>query len=253
MHDTWDWYAARGIWGLFTQEANMYALLLVFLFVGGAIALRLAACATATEKRGRWPVYTRYGFVLVFLVVNLACDTRPANKLAPPLNAPPSEWPAYGGDAGGQRYSVLDDITRDHVSRLTVAWTYHTGDMSDGKGTIPSTSAFEVTPILVEETLYFCTPFNRVIAFDPETGKERWTYDPHIDLSARYANQLVCRGVSTWLDPDREVDSVCRRRIFTATNDARLIALDAVTGKPCADFGAGGIVDLNPGVGDILW
>lgn len=191
--------------------------------------------------------------MLVFLLLSVACDTPTPGVFAPAPDAPLSEWRSYGGDADGQRYSVLDDITRSTVSRLTVAWTYHTGDVSDGKGKIPSTSTFQATPIVVEDTLYFCTPFNRVIALDPETGKERWAYDPHIDLSARYANQLVCRGVSTWLDPDRGVDSTCRRRIFTATNDARLIALDAATGKPCADFGAGGIVALNPGVGDILW
>ncbi len=190
---------------------------------------------------------------LVFMLLSSACDTSTPSKFTPAPDALPSEWLSYGGDAGGQRYSTLDDITRDNVGCLTVAWTYHTGDVSDGKGKIASTSAFQATPILAENTLYFCTPFNRVIALNPETGEERWTYDPHVDLSGRYANQLVCRGVSTWLDPDRGVDSTCRRRIFTATNDARLIALDAQTSKLCTDFGSGGIVDLNPGIGNILW
>jgi quinoprotein glucose dehydrogenase len=136
------------------------------------------------------------------------------------------------------------------VKYLKVAWTYRTGDVSNGTQA-RATSAFQATPILVEGTLYVCSPFNRVIALDPETGAERWTFDPKIDLSAPYANQLICRGVSTWLDPDLSADQKCRRRIFMGTNDARLIALDAKTGTPCTDFGEGGQVDLTRGVGDV--
>ena len=166
---------------------------------------------------------------------------------------PPAGWPAYGGDAGGRRYSPLEEITPANVARLEVAWTYRTGDVSDGRGNVASTSAFQATPILADGTLYFCTPFNRVIALDPETGAERWRYDPALDLSGRYANQLVCRGVSTWLDPRAGPERRCRRRIFTATNDARLIAIDAASGLPCADFGQAGQLDLNLGVGSQRW
>ncbi len=190
---------------------------------------------------------------LLLAIFGSACDPSADAPFVPRPDAPTSPWSAYGGDEGGQRHSPLSEITRDNVSRLAIAWEYHTGDLSDGKGDIPSTSAFQATPIMVDQTLYFCTPFNRVIALDPETGQERWAYDPRTDLSGQYANQLVCRGVSSWLDADRPAGSACRRRIFTATNDARLIALDAATGTPCADFGNQGIVDLNPGVGDILW
>ena len=185
--------------------------------------------------------------------LSTACDTSPSDPFTPTPDAPLSEWSAYGGDGGGQRHSPLTEINPDNVNRLAIAWAYHTRDMSDGTGEIASKSSFQATPILVDETLYFCTPFNRVIALDPETGMERWIYDPHIDLSAHYANDLVCRGVSTWLDLGRDAESACCQRIFTATNDARLIALDAATGTPCSDFGNEGIVDLNPGVGDMLW
>jgi quinoprotein glucose dehydrogenase len=173
----------------------------------------------------------------------------------PPIDysGPTSDWPDYGGTKRAERYSPLTQITPENVGHLEVAWEYHTGDVSDGKGEVRSTTAFEATPILVDETLYLCSPFNRVIALDPETGAERWVYDPKIDLTGRYANQLVCRGVSTWLDPESGALKPCRRRIFTGTNDARLIALDAATGRPCADFGKGGEVDLTIGVGKILW
>jgi quinoprotein glucose dehydrogenase len=164
-----------------------------------------------------------------------------------------AEWPSYGGDPGGSRYTPLNDIEAGNLSELEVAWTYRTGDVADGKGKFEETSAFELTPLLVDGTLFACTPFNRVIALDPETGEERWSFDPGIDLTANYGNQFVCRGVATWLDPDRGAEAPCRRRIFTATNDARLFALDAASGARCADFGNAGEVDLNPGVGEKLW
>jgi quinoprotein glucose dehydrogenase len=158
------------------------------------------------------------------------------------------EWTSYGRDPGGSRYSPLTGINRENVKRLKIAWTYRTGDLSDGKNA-RSSSAFQCTPIFVAGTLYLVTPFNRVIALDPATGAEKWTYDPKIDLRRSYHNQLNSRGVSTWLDPNLKTGQPCRRRILMGTNDSRLIALDAANGKPCEDFGAGGQVDLKPGLG----
>ncbi|MFY9608372.1 MAG: pyrroloquinoline quinone-dependent dehydrogenase [Blastocatellia bacterium] len=160
---------------------------------------------------------------------------------------PASDWPAYGRDPGGSRFSPLTQINRDNVRNLRVAWTYRTGDLSDGQNA-RSSSAFQCTPLLVDGTLYLVTPFNRVIALDPVTGAERWAFDPRIDLKRGYDNQLNSRGVSTWLDPKRKVGQACRRRILLGTNDSRLIALDAATGKRCEDFGVGGEVDLARGL-----
>jgi len=188
----------------------------------------------------------RVASLLAIVLVAGACDV-PREE---PTGGPPADWPSYGGDPGGQRYTPLDQITRDNVTELEVAWTYHTGDVSDGRGDIPSTTAFENTPLLVEGTLYLCTPMNRVIALDAETGEERWRFDPRIDLAGHYGNQLVCRGVTTWLDEARAPGAACRRRLFTATNDARLFALDAATGRPCPDFGADGALDLISDAGE---
>jgi quinoprotein glucose dehydrogenase len=168
-------------------------------------------------------------------------------KTKPGKAAAQSEWVAYGRDPGGARHSPLTEINRDNVTKLKVAWTYRTGDVSDGKNT-RSTSAFQVTPLMVDGTLYLSTPFNRVIALDPETGRERWTYDPKLDLKRGYDNQLNSRGISTWVDSRLKAGRPGRRRIFIGTVDARLIALDAVTGLPCADFGEKGQVDLSPRV-----
>src|SRR5262249_52452854 len=136
--------------------------------------------------------------------------------------APSGEWPTYGNDAGGGRYSPLTQIDRGNVGRLRVAWTYRTGEADD---TSPARHkpAFEATPIMVDGTLFLSTPFNRVIALDPETGAERWVYDPRIDRGQTYS-VVTSRGVSTWLDPGRTTGEPCRRRIYVATIDARLIA-----------------------------
>jgi quinoprotein glucose dehydrogenase len=94
-----------------------------------------------------------------------------------PAGATKSDWAYYGHDAGGTRYSPLTQINRENVSKLKIAWTFHTGDISDGSGR-PKRSGLETTPILVDGTLYLTTPFNRVFAVNPETGKQLWVYDP---------------------------------------------------------------------------
>lgn len=180
------------------------------------------------------------GLVLALVVVLGACRA----PVAVPSGGPVADWPAYGGDAGGRRYSPLTQIDRSNVGRLEVAWTYRTGDVSDGRRTARKTS-FEATPLMVDGTLYVVTPFNRVVALDPETGSELWAYDPKIDLWVPYGDDLVSRGLATWLDAKAAAGTACRRRLFLATNDARLIALDARTGSPCADFGRAGEVDLT--------
>src|SRR3984957_18748977 len=164
-------------------------------------------------------------------------------------------WPSYGGDAGGSRYSSLTQIDKHNVSQLTIAWEIHTGDVSDGSGG-RSKSEFEVTPIVAGGTMFVTTPFNRVLALDPETGKEKWNFDPKIDLRVHYSEGLVNRGVSYWpgsgeAQTGEAQTGPCTRRIFLATIDARLFALDALTGNPCSDFGAAGQIDLTQGISNI--
>ncbi|HYE66401.1 MAG TPA: pyrroloquinoline quinone-dependent dehydrogenase [Pyrinomonadaceae bacterium] len=154
-----------------------------------------------------------------------------------------ADWPVYGRDAGGSRYSPLAQIDRDNVKQLKVAWTYRTGDINI-QGRSAAKAAFEATPILVDGTLYLSTPFSRVVALEPETGKERWVYDPKVDLGINYS-EVTSRGVATWLDQSLKEGAACRRRIYVATLDARLIALDAATGTLCKNFGQDGQVDLK--------
>jgi len=159
-------------------------------------------------------------------------------------------WAFYGGDAGGSRYSRLDQINKDNVTELKPAWEIHTGDVSDGSDGRPK-SEFEATPIVVAGTMFLSTPFNRVLALDPETGKEKWNFDPEIDLHTHYSEGLVNRGVTFWSDPGGTGAGLCQQRIFLATIDARLFALDASTGRPCAAFGVGGRIDLKQGIANI--
>lgn len=160
--------------------------------------------------------------------------------LAPLLNA--QDWPYYGGDSGGARYSKLKQINKSNVSRLQVAWTYRTGDISDGSK-YPVKSPFENTPLMVDGVLYIVTAFNRLIALDSETGRELWAFDPKLNLE-RPQMLFTHRGAAYWSDGER-------KRLYYGTLEGQLWSIDALTGKPVAGFGDGGRVDLAKGmVGD---
>ena len=157
-----------------------------------------------------------------------------------------SDWGYYGGDMFGQRFSRLSEINRKNVTHLTVAWTYRTGENGAGFARANKLS-FEATPILAFGLLYLETPTNIVIALDPQTGVQRWRFDPHIDRSRQYS-EASSRGVSIWEDSDSRHTGACTRRVLTGTLDARLLAVDAATGEPCKDFGTDGQVDLTNGL-----
>ncbi len=153
-------------------------------------------------------------------------------------------WPTYGGDAGGQRYSSEIQINRKSVSRLHVAWIYHTHALDSKRNGVMS-AMFETTPVLFEGLLYFTTQFNEIIALDPSIGVEQWKYQPEL-RELHEGEMITSRGVATWIGGDRA--KVCSRRIFEGTNDAQLVAVDAETGLPCKDFGQNGKVDLRLGL-----
>jgi quinoprotein glucose dehydrogenase len=155
----------------------------------------------------------------------------------------PGDWPSYGNDPGGMRFSPLTQIERGNVTQLKTAWIFHTGDTSDGRD--GPRSGFEATPLVVDDTLFLSTPFNRVIALDPASGQRRWVFDPKIDRRWAAGDGLVNRGLATWVDGKRTKRDPCHRRLFEATIDARLVAIDAATGRACADFGSSGEVSLR--------
>lgn len=180
---------------------------------------------------------------LASLLALAACSPPPAA----PSPAPDVGWAHYGGDAGGTRFSPAAQITPANVRGLKVAWTWSTGEMAT-KGAAMERASFEATPILAGGRLYLCSPFNLVAALDPATGRPLWRFDPKVDPHVSYPNDYVCRGVTYWRDPQAPANAPCAARIFAASNDRRLFALDAATGRPCPGFGAGGVVDVAAGV-----
>ena len=162
-------------------------------------------------------------------------------------SAAQNAWPVYGGDPGGSKYSALRQINRKNVSSLQVAWTFSTGDPTIPLPGRDKNPAFEATPIVVDDVMYFGTPYGKVFALDPATGKMKWSYDAGIDRTGYYGD-FANRGVSTWLDVSKTRGEPCRRRIFFAPVDARLIALDAASGEACKDFGKSGQIDLTEGL-----
>ncbi len=192
------------------------------------------------------------------LLAGLACAALLAACGAEVPSAPPAlpaslwephqGWSQYGGDPGGTRFSAGQQITPANVDRLQLAWTYHSGDLAPES--FPDTfnsPAMQVTPILAQDTLYLCSPRNRIIALDPATGAERWHYAADPELRGLYS--VTCRGVAYHASPDM-AGQACAARIVAGTLDGRLLALDASTGKPCADFGEDGEVDLTAALGD---
>lgn len=157
-------------------------------------------------------------------------------------------WLHHGGDEGGSRYSSLDQVNRDNVGRLKLAWQYRTGAVA-ANPQLKSVIDFQVTPTLLPAEagghLTLCDPFSKIIALDPVSGAERWTYDPQIDKTP-YAGRFKCKGVAYWQDAEAPADAACAHRLYVATSDKRLIAVDARDGKLCAGFGTGGTVDVEP-------
>ncbi len=161
-------------------------------------------------------------------------------------------WPNYGNDSGGTRYSPAAQINRSNVGQLKLAWSYRTGAI-DVKTKLLEKAAFEATPILVARKLFLSTPYDHVIALDPQNGTKLWEFDPVLNLDKSYS-EVTSRGVSAWIDPKGKAGALCRLEIFIGTLDARLIALDGESGKRCPEFGINGEVDLaKDGATQTVW
>lgn len=235
------WEVGFDFWGLFARLMSPLALAgfaLLFapsvahevrrpLFYGGAL---LAAVLFAS------------GFALAFQshgVIRPSGDI-PAYEAAKGDNTP-ADWTSYGRTVKGLRYSPFDQINRQNVTDLELAWTYRSGRGATGFD--------QNTPLQIGDTVYTCTTSNVVAALDADTGAERWKFDPK--ASAPFWQR--CRGISYFELPaaDQSADQLCNRRLIMTTIDARLIAIDAKTGALCPGFGEGGTVQLSQGMGEI--
>jgi len=170
-------------------------------------------------------------------------DHKPARPAVAETGLPDTGWSHYGNDAGGSRFSNASQINHDNLDRLAAVWTFRTGETGQGFSSGYKHS-FQATPILHGGTLFFSTAFNQVFAIDAQRGEERWRFDAEIDSDTHYS-EVANRGVAYWLDRSSAPGQACRERIFVGTLDARLIALDAATGKRCSGFADNGETELK--------
>ena len=159
-------------------------------------------------------------------------------QYGPAQNA--SDWNAYGGNKAGTRYAPFETINADNVNQLQRAWEVRTG----------VAGRFSGTPLQIGDGIYLCTAQNVMISLDPDSGEERWRFDPKNETSP-YSLFGNCRGVTYYKLEDVADGAQCKERIFTATTDARLIAVDKDTGLPCEDFGNDGQISLLAGMGEV--
>ena len=179
-------------------------------------------------------------------------NPQPAGEEEPEASPPPvvsathyDGWYTFNGNLEDQKFSEADQITPDNVGKLQKVWEAHTGDVSDGSRKTPL-SDWSATPLFVNNTVYVSTPFYRIFALEPDSGKVKWTYDTHAVLKAETQPDLKTRGVAYWQAATRlQIGLPCQKIVYIGTMDAKLHAVDADNGRPCAHFANNGVLDLN--------
>ena len=235
------WETGFDFWGLFARLMSPLAL--------AGFALLFAPSLTRPMRPAS--LYGAAALAAVLFAVGFAFAFQPHGIIRPSGDVPayqaakgdntPADWTSYGRTTKGLRYSPFDQINRDTVTKLDLAWTYRTG-----RGT---TGFDQNTPLQIGDTVYTCTTANVVAAVDADTGAERWKFDPK--ASAPFWQR--CRGIGYFELPETEqvADQLCNQRLIMTTIDARLIAIDAKTGAYCPGFGEGGTVQLSQGMGEV--
>lgn len=216
--------------------------------------------ANASAPVNKAPAFGVAAVLAVLMLASLGWMFKPqtlvaANEPVPVKPVAPGEqqknWEHWGNTTHGDRFAALDQINKQNVGDLKVAWVAHTGDIPQSNG---SGAEDQNTPLQIGDTLYVCTPYSKVLALDVDSGKEKWRYDS----KATAPNWQRCRGLGYFEDHENVTTSqaetqpaACSRRLFLPTTDARLIAINADNGKVCEDFGDRGTVDLSVGMGEI--
>lgn len=235
------------------EFANLFALSVAFFLV-------LLAYRPIAKKQGKITGKTSLvlaGLVFLGMAVAIASSFTPKNvirtteKSRPAIPVSPAkeqkDWKNWGNDDHGSRFAALDQITPSNIKKLDVAWIAHTGDIPESTG---AGAEDQNTPLQVGTDLYVCTAYGKVLSFDIDTGEQKWMFDP----KGTAPNWQRCRGLG-YFDGETtksgNIGQACHERLFLPTGDARLIALDAKTGKPCEDFGDKGTVDLKVGMGEV--
>lgn len=192
--------------------------------------------------------FTHPGQVPAPQSANVATNTGDAQLADQP---PAGDWAAYGRDNAATRYSPANQITPRNVDQLKQAWIYETGDKLDHRW------GAETTPLKVGDSMYLCSSMGKVISLNAATGKQNWVHDAEVS-EKNIPYTAACRGVTYFKVPKDKIaslpkgqggDPLCATRIVYGTLDARLIEVDAKTGKLCQDFGDNGQVSIDDHLG----
>lgn len=276
------WEAGLEFWPL---VARIFAFaVLAFLVTLAVPALRRAAGKPGC-KRSQWAsLVLAIGIIATFILFFFPKSVTETRSVAAVTkvesDASPSDWEHWGNTTRGTRFVAMDQINKNNIGKLEVAWTTHTGDIPKSTG---SGAEDQNTPLQIGDTLYVCTPYSKVLALDADTGKEKWRYDSqatapnwqrcrslgYYDATASTAriaaaagsvqagggNPSATSGTSDSAPADATSEPAnaitCARRLFLPTTDARLIAINADNGQPCTEFGNKGTVDLKVGMGEV--
>jgi quinoprotein glucose dehydrogenase len=154
-------------------------------------------------------------------------------------------WDTFNGNLMAQKYSTAAQITPQNVKNLKIAWQIHTGDKSTKQFGVPAETYFEATPIFANNTVYIGTPFYRIFALTPDTGKVKWIFNPHETLKALTQPGMKSRGVAYWQSTSPVAGQPCQKIVYIGTMTAKLYAVDADTGKACTSFANNGVLDID--------
>lgn len=253
--------AIWAVWDAGLEYWPLVSRVLTFAVIGLVVALIYPTLVRASGARPGRGAYGLAGLLGVGVVATLAymfvpthvvkADKVPAIQPVAP-GTEQKDWAHWGNTTAGNRFAALDQINKGNIGQLQVAWTFRTGDLPESNG---AGAEDQNTPLQIGDTVYTCTAYGKVFALDADTGAERWKFDPK-----GYApNWQRCRGLGYFdasaaavtASSTPAAPAACTRRLFLPTGDARLIALDAETGKPCEDFGHQGTVDLKTDMGEI--
>ena len=254
-------FVLSAVWGFAEARGNAWAMVPWLVAPLVLLIAVLLVMPTMSVAANRWKfagggialgvIFVAASFALLGAGGDQVIAALPAQS-SPGMNDPSgfatgADWQAYGGTNAAWRYTPLTQITPDNVGKLRKVWEVHTGGMP----TSPDYAKLygtENTPLKVGNLLYTCTAKNVIVALDAATGKPQWRVDPHVP-DAWIPYTTACRGVAYYKVPGAAANSLCASRIIEGTLDSRLIAVDALTGKPCTDFNGTGQQDTKIGMG----
>lgn len=254
-------FVLTAIWGFAEARGNAWAMIPWLVAPLVILIAVLLVMPTLTQAANRWKlaggaiaigvIFVVASFALLGSNAGVAAAALPSQQ-APGMNDPSglvtgADWPAYGGTGAARRFSPLTQITPDNVGKLRKVWEVHTGGMPANPDYVKLYGT-ENTPLKVGDLLYTCTAKNVIVALDAATGKPAWRVDPHVP-DAWIPYTTACRGVVWYKVPGAAPNTLCASRIIEGTLDSRLIAVDALTGKPCTDFNGTGQQDTKVGMG----